>query len=178
MACTSKLCSSPAKLLSALTDRLSSDWAVFNTTQPAFVTLLCRRENLTSRDLALRDNFPQISSLTFGTTTFFQFSGLKYWPVVSLYWSSPSFFNQQAFATSANFLFTGSEVRSCESSDFSRLSSNYSWLDSSPSVFLLSSEPNRFLTADKTRSAGSFSAVFAALLAGSAVWLPWSALTT
>ena len=72
VACTSKLCSSPAKLLSALADRLSSDPAVFDTTQPAFVTLLCRRENLTSRDLALRDNFPQISSLTFGTTTNFQ----------------------------------------------------------------------------------------------------------
>ena len=104
----------------------------------------CRRESLTSRDLALRDSFPQISSLTFGTTTFSQFSGLKYLPVVSLYWSSPSFFNQQAFATSANFLFTGSEVRSCESSDFARLSSNDSWLDSSPSVLPLSSEPNKF----------------------------------
>ena len=125
VACTNKLCSSPAKLLSALADKLSSDSGAFNTTQPAFITLLCRQENFTSRDLELRDNFPQISSLIFGTTSFLQFAGLKYLPVVSLYWSSPSFFKQQTFDTFANFLFTGLEVRSCESS-------NDSWLDSSP----------------------------------------------
>ena len=54
VACTSKLCSSLGKVLSALADRLSSDSAGFNTTQPAFFTLLCRRENPMSRDLALQ----------------------------------------------------------------------------------------------------------------------------